>query len=222
MRAELYRPRFCAHLGFYTKTCQKELVYETGRSNLKNEKRARRDAERKNGEKAAFRNHGKRAYRGLQYHRKTFYYHFEDIYALLKWTLEQEAIEVLKNFDLPVDAEEAINFVIDYIENNEYFVNCLYNSVGYSELKRFLYTDIIEIFSKAIENGAKKLGIKVDESFMRFLSDFYAEALTGLILSRLQGISHYKREEIVGNVLLICNVSVPQILIAHASKNIMD
>lgn len=117
--------------------------------------------------------------------RKTFYYHFEDIYALLKWTLEQEAIEVLKNFDLPVDAEEAINFVIDYIENNEYFVNCLYNSVGYSELKRFLYTDIIEIFSKAIENGAKKLGIKVDESFMRFLSDFYAEALTGLILSRL-------------------------------------
>lgn len=154
--------------------------------------------------------------------RKTFYYHFEDIYALLKWTLEQEAIEVLKNFDLPVDAEEAINFVIDYIENNEYFVNCLYNSVGYSELKRFLYTDIIEIFSKAIENGAKKLGIKVDESFMRFLSDFYAEALTGLILSRLQGISHYKREEIVGNVLLICNVSVPQILIAHASKNIMD
>lgn len=55
LRAELYRPRFCAHLGFYTKTCQKELVYETGRSNLKNEKRARRDAERKNGEKAAIR-----------------------------------------------------------------------------------------------------------------------------------------------------------------------
>lgn len=32
--------------------------------------------------------------------RKTFYYHFEDIYALLKWMLEQEAVEVVKQFDL--------------------------------------------------------------------------------------------------------------------------
>lgn len=30
--------------------------------------------------------------------RKTFYYHFQDIYELLKWTLEQEAVEVVKNF----------------------------------------------------------------------------------------------------------------------------
>lgn len=47
--------------------------------------------------------------------RKTFYYHFEDIYALLKWMLEQEAIEVLKNFNLLVNPEKAIAFVIDYL-----------------------------------------------------------------------------------------------------------
>ncbi|MGN0553906.1 MAG: TetR family transcriptional regulator, partial [Oscillospiraceae bacterium] len=32
--------------------------------------------------------------------RKTFYYHFQDIYALLKWMLEEEAIEVVKQFDM--------------------------------------------------------------------------------------------------------------------------
>ena len=37
--------------------------------------------------------------------RKTFYYHFEDIYALLKWMLDEEAIEVVKHFDLLVDYE---------------------------------------------------------------------------------------------------------------------
>ena len=42
--------------------------------------------------------------------RKTFYYHFEDVYDLLKWMLEQEAIEVVKNFDLFVNLEEAITF----------------------------------------------------------------------------------------------------------------
>ena len=46
--------------------------------------------------------------------RNTFYYHFEDIQALLKWMLEQEAVEVLKNFDLLLDYEDAINFVLDY------------------------------------------------------------------------------------------------------------
>lgn len=40
--------------------------------------------------------------------RKTFYYHFEDIYALLKWMFEEEAIDVVKHFDLLVDYEEAI------------------------------------------------------------------------------------------------------------------
>ena len=153
--------------------------------------------------------------------RKTFYYHFEDIYALLKWTLEQDAIEVLKSFDLLVNTEEAINFVLDYIEENKYFINCAYDSIGYSELKRFLYTDILEIFTGAIENGAKKLGVSVSEDFMRFLAEFYTEALAGMILSALQGITHYKREEIVQNVMLICNVSMPQVLIAYAANGIM-
>lgn len=53
--------------------------------------------------------------------RKTFYYHFSDVYDLLKWTLEQEAIDVVKNFDLIIDYEEAILFVMDYIEKNDVF-----------------------------------------------------------------------------------------------------
>ena len=32
--------------------------------------------------------------------RKTFYYHFRDVPDLLKWTLEQEAVDVVKKFDL--------------------------------------------------------------------------------------------------------------------------
>ena len=50
--------------------------------------------------------------------RKTFYYHFEDIYALLVWTFEQEAINVVKHFDLMVDSEEALTFIMDYVEEN--------------------------------------------------------------------------------------------------------
>ena len=73
--------------------------------------------------------------------RKTFYYHFEDIYSLLKWMLEEEAIEVVKHFDLLVDYEEAIYFVVEYIEKNDYILNCAYDSIGRDEMKRFFAHD---------------------------------------------------------------------------------
>ena len=69
--------------------------------------------------------------------RKTFYYHFEDVYALLKWTLEEEAIEVVKKFDLMVDYEEAILFVMDYVDSNKHMINCAYDAIGSEEMKRF-------------------------------------------------------------------------------------
>ena len=69
--------------------------------------------------------------------RNTFYYHFSDIYDLLKWTLEQEAIEVVKKIDLLVDTEEAIRFVMDYVDHNYHIINCAYDSMGQEEMKRF-------------------------------------------------------------------------------------
>ena len=69
--------------------------------------------------------------------RQTFYYHFQDIYDLLKWTLEQEAIEVVKNFDLVVNTEEALRFVMDYVDKNKHIINGAFDSMGYEEIKRF-------------------------------------------------------------------------------------
>ena len=54
--------------------------------------------------------------------RKTFYYHFENIYALLKWTLEAEAIDIVKQMDLVINTEEAISFVMDYVEENKHLI----------------------------------------------------------------------------------------------------
>ena len=48
--------------------------------------------------------------------RNTFYYHFEDIYSLLRWMLTEEAIDVVKHFDLLVDYEDAICFIMDYVD----------------------------------------------------------------------------------------------------------
>ena len=73
--------------------------------------------------------------------RNTFYYHFQDVPNLLKWTLEQEAVDIVKKFDLLNELEDALRFAIHYIRKNSHMIKCAYDSIGRDELKRFLNHD---------------------------------------------------------------------------------
>ena len=107
--------------------------------------------------------------RECEINRKTFYYHFEDIYDLLKWMLEQEAFEVVRQFDLLVDYKDAYNFVVNYVKQNSYFLNCIYDSVGRDELKRFFYKDFIGISEKIISECADDLNVSLYKYVLRVL-----------------------------------------------------
>ena len=151
--------------------------------------------------------------------RKTFYYHFQDIYALLKWTLEQEAVEVLKNFDLLVDAEDAVSFVIDYVEANQHILNCAYDSMGRTEMRHFFVADFIDIVSTVIDRAETDAGLQVDCQFKRFLADFYTEALTGMLINMFTGDFEYSRREVQQNIILILKAAIPNALQAKADGN---
>ena len=129
-----------------------------------------------------------------QMNRKTFYYHFEDIYALLKWTFEQEAIEVVKHYDLMVDYEEAITFIMDYIEANEYIINCAYDSIGRDELKRFFYADFHDIVISFISQAEDMAGKYLNDDYKEFLISFYLEAITGTMIDWIKNRDKMDRQ----------------------------
>lgn len=129
--------------------------------------------------------------------RKTFYYHFEDIYALLKWTFEQEAIEIVKHFNLLVDYEEAINFVMDYVESNEYIIQCAYDSIGRDELKRFFSADFMEIVVSIIDGAENEAGKELETGYKEFLSLFYMEAIAGILIEWIKDRNKTNREVII-------------------------
>lgn len=129
--------------------------------------------------------------------RKTFYYHFEDIYALLKWTFEQEAIEVVKHFDLLVDHEEAIRFVMDYVEENDYILNCVCDSIGRDELKRFFCADFTEIVISIIEQAEALEGKKLDDGYRNFLSNFYVDAVAGVLVDWIKDRANRNRKVVI-------------------------
>lgn len=145
-------------------------------------------------------------------HRNTFYYHFEDINDLLKWTLEQEAIDVVKNFDLMLDYEEAIGFVMDYITENEQFLNNIYYSVGYSELKRFFCNDFHEITASLINKLEQQMNLSVPEDFKEFLCHFYTEALAGMVLDGITNPAMQNKEKTMPYITLVIRNSLPHTL----------
>ena len=114
--------------------------------------------------------------------RKTFYYHFQDIYALLKWVFDEEAIQVVRHFDLLENYEEAIRFGMDYVRENDYIISCTHDSIGREEMKRFFYMDFIEIVTSVIEEGEKKVGVVLDPEFKRYTAKFYTEALASMLI----------------------------------------
>lgn len=144
--------------------------------------------------------------------RKTFYYHFADIYALLKWMLESEAIEIVKGFDLIVDYQDALLFVMDYVEKNEHIINCVYDAMGREELKRFFYTDFNEIIASIIDGAEKECSTALPPEYKKFLCNFYVEALTGILIDWTKHRMERNREQTIKYVVDTIRLSLVEIL----------
>ncbi len=143
--------------------------------------------------------------------RKTFYYHFEDIYALLKWMLEQEAVEVVKSFDLLLDFEDAIRFVMRYVRENVHILNCAYDGMGRDAMKRFFFNDFVSVIESVIIDTEERHNVKITADFRRFLADFFTEATAGMLVSAFHENEMPQEDIVVRNLKVIIN-SLPDIL----------
>ena len=130
--------------------------------------------------------------------RKTFYYHFEDIFALLRWMLEQETLEVVKNYDLLMDFPEVAQFIVDYVRSNRHMLNCAYDAMGRDGLRRFFYDDTYPLIGRAIDEYADSLCIRVDPEYKAFLNELYTEGLAGILISLLRDSRDFEEEKILG------------------------
>ena len=141
--------------------------------------------------------------------RNSFYYHFEDIYALFKWMVESAAVEIVKQYDLMMDYHEVVSFVLDYVENNQYLLTNAYNAIGQAGLKRFLYLDFISCLGNLIDQGARMQGIELDADYREFLCAFYAEAIAGTLLDYITHPQARSREKVIAYVERLLRSTLP-------------
>ena len=131
---------------------------------------------------------------------------------MLKWTFEKEAVEVVKHFNLMVDYEKTILFVMDYVEQNEYIINCAYDAIGRDGMKRFFFTDFTEIIYTLITSAEKELDKTLDKEYKNFLCTFYTEALVGILIDWMKNRNKYSKEQIVAHIVSTIRSSLKGIL----------
>jgi probable dihydroxyacetone kinase regulator len=148
--------------------------------------------------------------------RKTFYYHFDNIYSLLKWMLEDEAINKLSDAELTTYYRDVVIYAMNYIQQNKQLLCSAYDSVSREELKRLFYDDFSSIVTKIIQNHAQELGVTVDAQLEEFLVHFYTEAIAGLLIDELKMHDAHDPESAVKYLTLVLNDSITAILKAQA------
>lgn len=144
--------------------------------------------------------------------RKTFYYHFLDIYDLLKWVLDEEAIQVVRHFDLLKDYEEAIRFIMDYVRRNDYIISCTHDSVGREEMKRFFFKDFIDIVTSVINEAEQQTGLALDPEFKSYCATFYTEALASMLIDWAKTNDKQNQEQIIRYLTQIVSAAVESML----------
>lgn len=143
--------------------------------------------------------------------RQSFYYHFEDIFDLLRWMFQNEAISLLRQQEGALLWKEGLLQLFRYLEENRAVCLCALKSVGREHLRRFFEADIYAIIHRTIEQLGEDIGVRVNlDSFVdvELLTHFYVVALAGIMESWLQGEFDRTPEALIQFADLILNDQV--------------
>lgn len=128
--------------------------------------------------------------------RQTFYYHFDDIYDMVKWMYQEEAVKLIEGLEGVLLWQDGILQLLRYIEENKAICLCTLNSLGHQYLKRFFYDDVHAIIEKTVYSFARQMK-NVSSDYAEFLTHIYSIALAALVESWLLGEIKQTPEELI-------------------------
>lgn len=146
--------------------------------------------------------------------RKTFYYHFDNIYDLVGWMFEEEAIESMKKYDFTKDYEKAVRFSMIYIEENKHVVSSALDALGRDELKKFFYNSFVENMQTIVDDISVNMTIPKD--YIDFLINFYTESFASLLIDWTRNQTDRDKEKHIEYISLALFESIrPDLERAH-------
>lgn len=134
--------------------------------------------------------------------RKTFYYHFRSTEALLAWMIEKDTMEIVAQLDIIANPEKGIDFVMEYLEENRTMLKAINGSIGRGAVHKFLYRDLSPLVKMALTEASQG-HLKEDAGLKEFATEFYTEAVVGVLQNWLESPAPRSRAEISRYVMIM-------------------
>lgn len=113
--------------------------------------------------------------------RKTFYYYYQDLYAVLTEIFESELETVLGGVKEHVTWEEGIAQALQIALRHKRAVYHVYHSMQRESLEKYLYNVAGEVMRRYVERQSE--GIHASQEDKDIIAQFYQSALTEMVLN---------------------------------------
>lgn len=159
--------------------------------------------------------------------RQTFYYHFQDIYALVEWMYQHDAVELIERNNKAIlqgeigtrdDWESIIDALFKYIEEHRNEILSVINSRAMVYFSNFVYEGLKSSIRRIVDLQSKNLD--VDEYYKNFICNFYSIALGGMVQSWLEtsGTARMSSQEFIHLLNLTVTGNIEAALIRAANE----
>lgn len=123
--------------------------------------------------------------RHCEINRNTFYYYYEDIFALVEDVLQTEGQKIHEEFSDCADWESVYTACTAFVQRNKRAVTHLVNSANRDRLERYFYRSTLENMTSVVRRQAA--GLSVSEKDIESIALFYTAALVGLEMAWVLG-----------------------------------
>lgn len=129
--------------------------------------------------------------------RQHFYYYFSDLYDLVRYAFEDEALNLRHRQDGALAWQDGLLQLFRYIAENRAVCLCALDSLGREYLKQLFETDINGIVCHAVEQVIRENSFPQNEAKTDLTSRFLTIATAGIVESWLRGEIRQTPEELI-------------------------
>ncbi|MGP1587703.1 MAG: TetR/AcrR family transcriptional regulator [Treponemataceae bacterium] len=143
--------------------------------------------------------------------RMTFYYHFRDIYDLVKWIFEEEAKKRINTNSSYIDWKEDFLSLFNSILEHKNFYNNIFHSINADLIARYLFKIIYEVIYKLVENLCSDKN-KTEENKI-FAAKLISFGFVGIILDWLDNGMTENPEKIINKMEIFFKSNIFQSIV---------
>ncbi|MBB6624734.1 TetR/AcrR family transcriptional regulator C-terminal domain-containing protein [Clostridium gasigenes] len=147
--------------------------------------------------------------------RRTFYYHFQDIYNLLEWIFKNEIASVMEEKKTCDSWQQGFLNIFYYLAENKKLVLNTYNSIGREQLETHLYRVVYYLVFDIVQEISVEMNVPEKEK--EFIVNFYKVALVGLLLEWIRSNMVEDPVEIIDNLNKIISGNTHRVLLKYKS-----